>query len=340
MDASSQNDSLHVSESGAADPEQAKLSASAATDPAPTPTPGEIEATPTETRVVATESAVETPPPVTEPTIETLPRTLIPWLSTADFGAAAAAAAGPETAARRRIAPLAIAAALATFAMVVVGGVAINDHREQASALAAKANESSALAVSLAELKTRLDMLEATRAKDETAEMRKIAADVKAAAASTRDVGVTLAQINSRIDRIEKDAGARIDKLSEKVDHDSAAHFADIAARIDRLEKKPAPAVASAAPVPAPGPTKSPAFPNVANDTTGSIGGPKTVLRGYTLEDIEGNMAVIDGRDGPMTVGVGDAIPGAGRVLRIDRHGRDWAVVTTQGQIVSEPGAY
>lgn len=340
MDASTQNEPLHVSESVEPAPGQAPATAESPTAPAS----GEVAAG---TGVVAGEGGNARPgdqapnpvEPAREPEFENAPQTMIPWLSTAEFGAGAGAA--PEAAARRRVPGLAIAASLASFVLVVAGGLAISDHREQAAALAAKSNESSALAVSLAELKTRLDMLEAARAKDETTEMRKIAADVKAAAASTRDVGATVTQINARIDRLEKDSGARIDKLTEKVDRDAAAHFADIAARLDKLEKKAAaPAVASAAPLPAPGPGKPPAFANVANDVTGSIGGSRTVLRGYTLEDIEGNMAVIDGRDGPMTVGVGDAIPGAGRVLKIDRRGHDWAVITTQGQIVSEPEAY
>ena len=324
MDASSPNEPLH--DCASAEP--------------PSDSPEKVETAP-EAKAAgesAPESPVEAPKVVAEPSLDAGPRMLIPWIPQARANAA------PETAVRLRVSALALAASLATFAIVVVGGLAITDHREQAAALAAKTGESQALVASLSELKARLDALEATRARDESAEMRKIAADVKAAAASTRDVGATLAQINGRIDRIEKDQGARIDKVSEKVDHDASARFADMAARLDKLEKKfAAPTVATAAPTPPPpppAPGKAPAFSNVSNDTTGAIDRPKAILRGYTLEDIEGNMAVIDGRDGPMTVGVGDAIPGAGRVLKIDRHGRDWAVITTQGQIVTEPGAY
>ena len=44
---------------------------------------------------------------------------------------------------------------------------------------------------------------------------------------------------------------------------------------------------------------------------------------------------MIDGPGGEFAVGPGDVVPGGGRVLRIERHGRDWVVVTTQGQIVA-----
>ena len=48
-------------------------------------------------------------------------------------------------------------------------------------------------------------------------------------------------------------------------------------------------------------------------------------------------MAMIDGRQGPISVAPGDVIPGAGRVIKFERRGRDWVVVTTVGIIAADP---
>src|SRR3984885_4254938 len=47
-----------------------------------------------------------------------------------------------------------------------------------------------------------------------------------------------LTQLTVRLDQIEQEHGARLDKLSERVDQDSSSKFADIAARLDKLEKR------------------------------------------------------------------------------------------------------
>jgi tetrahydromethanopterin S-methyltransferase subunit G len=55
-----------------------------------------------------------------------------------------------------------------------------------------------------------------------------------------RDLSAALTQLTVRLDQIEHEHGARLDKLSERVDQDSSSRFADIAARLDQLEKKAA----------------------------------------------------------------------------------------------------
>ena len=95
------------------------------------------------------------------------------------------------------------------------------------------------------------------------------------------------------------------------------------------------------APAPSPAkPTPAPTSPNVSNEITGSIDKPKALLRGFTLEDIRDGMAMIDGREGPMSVAPGDVIPGAGRVLKFERRGRDWVVITTVGIIAADPETF
>src|SRR4029077_14070384 len=52
-----------------------------------------------------------------------------------------------------------------------------------------------------------------------------------------RDRKDALTQLTVRLDQIEHEYGARLDKLSERLDQDSSSRFADIAARLDKLEK-------------------------------------------------------------------------------------------------------
>jgi hypothetical protein len=196
-----------------------------------------------------------------------------------------------------------------------------------------------------------------------------------------------LTQLTDRLDQIEHEYGARLDKLSARVDQDSSSTLADIAARLDRLEKKaalpatPAPesadvvarldklekrvavaaapaseiagltarlsklekraAVAgasSANPLPPLAPRQSSliarAEPSAPNEPARSDD-PGPVLRDYSVESVRDGVAVVNGRDGPQEVASGDFIPGAGRVLRIEKQGNDWFVVTSRGLIAS-----
>jgi len=243
-----------------------------------------------------------------------------------------------------------IAAALALLT-ITAGGV-LYDRAQEARLLTAKAQENQAMASTLANLKERLDAMEAGRGREEIADLRKVLSEVKSGASATRDFGTTLAQLSSRVDHVEKDQSARLDKLGDRIDHDSATRLAEIATRLDKLEKKtlasaPAPAAvvaAAVAPTP-PLPPKPPAVavkpdPMVSNETTGSIEKPKIRLRGFSVEEMHDGYAVVDGREGPQAVAPGDIIPGAGRVLRIDRHGRDWVITTSLGVITSDGGLY
>ena len=206
---------------------------------------------------------------------------------------------------------------------------------------------------------------------------------------STRDPSPTLTQLTDRLDQIEHEYGARLDKLSEHVDQDSSSRFADITARLDKLEKKaalpatlvsesadvvarldklekrvavtaaPAPEIAglttrlnklekraavavasSANPFPPSAPKQSSlvarAEPSAPNETARSDN-PGPLLRDYSVEDARDGIAVVESRSGPQEVGPGDFIPGAGRVLRIEKRGGDWFVLTSRGVIASGP---
>jgi hypothetical protein len=228
-----------------------------------------------------------------------------------------------------------------------------------------------------------------------------------------RDLSAALTQLTVRLDQIEHEYGARLDKLSEHVDQDSSSRFADIAARLDKLEKRAAlpttpasdsadvvarldklekraavtaapaseiaglttrldklekravvaaasaPEIAglttrlnklekraaaagasSANPLPPAAPKQSSLVATAdlsAPNETARSDNPGPLLRGYSVQDARDGIAVVDSRDGPQEVAPGDSIPGAGRVLRIEKRGGDWFVLTSRGVIASGP---
>ena len=157
-----------------------------------------------------------------------------------------------------------------------------------------------------------------------------------------------MTDVAARLDRLEKsiigapasdlaDVAARLDKLEKKVAADAAAgaKLADVTARLDRLEKRVSAQTANAA-APVPPSRARNAQPSASNEAAAS----RRVLQNYAVEDVEDGVAVVASRYGPQQVAPGDFLPGAGRVLRIERHGRDWYVVTSNGVIAGAPAPY
>ena len=190
------------------------------------------------------------------------------------------------------------------------------------------------------------------------------------------DIRAGLQQATARLDRLEREYGARLDKLGEGVDPNSTTRLAEISARLAALEKQaaeapdlarrldnlekqappvPAPeiaelktrldrlekrAVAASANPPNPVTRATPKHSALSARARPSAGfnppvASGRVLQDYAVEDVQGGMAVVDGRYGTLEVAPGDFIPGAGRVLRIERRGGDWVVLTSGGVIAS-----
>ncbi len=237
--------------------------------------------------------------------------------------------------------PIGFVAGLTTLGLLGIGALALHDHFVQSEFSAAKTREIAMMTGGLEKLEAQSAASDDARAHEMTAEIKKLLGEVKVETTTNRDFSGQLAQFGQRLDRLEKDQSARLDKLGDHFDHETAPRFAELVTRVEKLEKRSAAAVAAAPVVePPPRPSAAPPTPaNVANDITGSIQRPKPmpVLRDYALEEIRNGMAFIDGRDGPYTVAPGDLIPGAGRVLKIERRGRDWVVVTSIGIIGAPP---
>jgi len=204
-------------------------------------------------------------------------------------------------------------------------------------------------------------------------------------------VGAALTRLTTHLDQIEHDFGARLDKFGERLDQDSSSRFADVAARLDKLEQKAAAPAASAAEfadvvarldklekrvvasaqpaseitdittrldklekrATAPPSSAKPLLSARQKQSTllakaepsASIqrarpNRPSPLLQNYSVEDVRDGIAVVDSRYGSQQVAPGDFIPGAGRVLRIERQGDDWIVLTSLGIITGGPAAY
>ncbi len=225
--------------------------------------------------------------------------------------------------------------------VAAVAGALAAERWQQANVLAERAKETNSLAQTVRTLKVRLDAIESATGRDDLADLRRSIGDMKSSIVSTHEFNGALSQLSQRVDKLDHEASAKVDKLNERVDHESSALNTEISARLDKLEKKvAAPALAQAppqAPSP-PAPSKQPSIPprfgpNVSMEETGSIERPRPLLRGYIVLDARDDVALVGGRFGEREVRLGDFLPGAGRVERIERKGQTWIVLTSEGLI-------
>jgi hypothetical protein len=231
----------------------------------------------------------------------------------------------------------AFAAAAAVAVVIAVAGALIWEDRQQAGILAERARETETLAQTVRSLKVRLDAIDAAKSGEDLSDLRRSIGDVKSGVVSAREFNSALAQLSERVDKLSNEASAKVDKLNERVDHETSTLTAELTSRVDKLEKKIVPPLpispepAPAALPPASAQVKSGAA--VSMETTGSIERPRPLLRGYIVLDARGDVALIGGRFGEQEVRRGDFLPGAGRVERIELRGGRWTVLTSEGLI-------
>ena len=247
-----------------------------------------------------------------------------------------AAEPGSATAHRLFSSRFHFAAAAALAVVVAVAGALFLEDREQARALAERASETEALARTVKSLKVRLDAIDRATPSAELADLRQSIGQIKSTVVTPRELSGALAQLSQRVDKLDRDESAKVDKLTERVDHEASALTTGLSTRIDKLEQK------IAAPPPAPAqviqvkqPPSRPKFDSVAMDRTSSIERPRPLLRGYVVLDARDDVALVGGRHGEREVRQGDFLPGAGRVERIELRGEGWVVMTSEGLIAS-----
>jgi hypothetical protein len=132
---------------------------------------------------------------------------------------------------------------------------------------------------------------------------------------------VALTQNAARLDRADRDAGARFERLGE---------------RVERIEKQ----VSSSAPVssthksasaPAGGVTALPRITPGDADKADDV--EAKAIRNYVLRDVFRGGALVESRQGLIEVFPGAVLPGAGRVRSVERRDGRWVVITTAGVI-------
>jgi hypothetical protein len=146
------------------------------------------------------------------------------------------------------------------------------------------------------------------------------------------------------LDTVKSETAGALAQLSGKLDRADqgmAQKLAQIVERLDRLERKGDPMpLGSIAPQPPARPAVAQPQPSgappLAKVTVANAQPQRMPIQGWILRDVYNGVALVEGRGGYREVGVGEAIPGIGRVEAIERHGRHWVVVTSQGVIVSE----
>jgi len=209
---------------------------------------------------------------------------------------------------------------------------------------------------------TKTQSREAADSRGDTNAARKLAdandaerGDIRALREEIRALQAKLDSLDRRGESAERGTlEAKLNSLDRKIEanHADASNIAaQIEARLEkndksmgRLEaaisaKPPVPATASndaktsvkpvarvVAPAPASAATAGGANPKVA-DAAKPIGD-------YMVREVQDGIALVQGRAGGLyEVGPGDRLPGAGRVLAVERIGQKWVVVTESGRI-------
>ena len=175
----------------------------------------------------------------------------------------------------------------------------------------------------------RLDAIDAAKSRDDLADLRRSVGDMKTSVISAREFNSALALLSQRVDKLDSDESAKVNKLSERMDHEGSTLTAELSGRVDKLEKK------IVAPISAPSPVAQAGQPpvapkltgNVSMETTGSIERPRPLLRGYIVLDARSDVALIGGRFGEQEVRQGRFPPGsrARRTHRVQGRAMDGA---------------
>ena len=234
--------------------------------------------------------------------------------ATAEPAAVAATAAAPGTAlpGRRNFALLAATMALAAAFGAVAGtlggaGLARPDPSPSGlstaatAATSAAAEESRALQITVAELRTELAAL-------------KVSVE-----AGTRTSATQFTKFGERFDRIERAQGEPAAKVAKAIEAlERLERRVDLGLAKETTGSAPPPHPAAATPAPPPLPPQPP------------------FVEGWVVRDVYRGVAIIQGRRlGMIEVESGDVVPGVGRIESIRKQDGRWVVVTSKGLITS-----
>jgi len=213
---------------------------------------------------------------------------------------------------------------------------------------------------------TKFQSREAADSRGDANTARKLAADevergdIRALREEIRALQAKLDSLDKRSDASERGTlESKLNSLDRKIEanHVDAANVAvQIAARLEkndksmeRLEaaisaKPPAPATASndaKASVKQAAKVLPPAPAAIAGGAYAKTADAARPIGDYTVREVQDGIALVQGRAGGLyEVGPGDRLPGAGRVLAVEKIGQKWVVVTESGRIDGQAPAF
>ena len=217
----------------------------------------------------------------------------------------------------------------------------------------------------IAALETTLDAgrTETVRLAGDIAQLHTVLADLRASTDAARKEAATRSSaLGERLAQVDKSLNAKVAALGERLEQVEREHTARLTGLAAQLERRTAatPVAAKAEPTQT-GSIGEPARASegkpevkVADAKAGEakageakIGETKPkpaafdrppVIEGWALRDVYEGTAVLENRRRRLVeVSPGDILPGVGRVEGVERHGREWVVVTRQGLVTSQP---
>ncbi|MFF9550359.1 hypothetical protein [Methylobacterium fujisawaense] len=222
----------------------------------------------------------------------------------------------------------------------------------------------------IAALETTLDAgrTETVRLAGDIAQLHTVLADLRASTdAARKEAANRSSALGERLAQVDKSLNAKVAALGERLEQVEREHTARLTGLAAQLERRTAatPVAVKAEPTqtgsigePARGSEGKPevkaadAKAGEAKTGEAKTGEAKTgetkpkpaafdrppVIEGWALRDVYEGTAVLENRRRRLVeVSPGDILPGVGRVEGVERHGREWVVVTRQGLVTSQP---
>ncbi|MGU3542684.1 hypothetical protein [Methylobacterium sp. A52T] len=206
----------------------------------------------------------------------------------------------------------------------------------------------------LAALETTLDAgrTETVRLAADIAQLHNVLADLRASTdVARKEAASRSTALGERLAQVDKGLNGKIAALGERLDQverDHNTRLSGLAAQLDRRAAA-TPAAAKAEPTQT-GSIGEPARAAEAKPEVkvadAKVGEPKAkpaapdkppVIEGWALRDVYEGTAILENRRRRLVeVAPGDVIPGVGRVEGVERHGREWVVVTRQGLVTAQ----
>ncbi len=152
----------------------------------------------------------------------------------------------------------------------------------------------------------------------------------------------------ARLDAVKSETSAAIAAMAvklERVQRDPDPKLSQVTDRLDRLERKlTASAADSKGTLTSAGSTSR--TPQLTPDPAripqenGDAARKPHLITNWVVRDVYGGMALVESARGTIEVAPGEIIPGAGRVMAIERRGPGWIVITSKGLVDSARDVY